>query len=74
MNKFAAAVADSVGERPCVVALGGGADSAMLLQATLEAGPSGGVRAVFAFHGLEASHLLEASARKLSESLGASKS
>jgi len=70
MNKFAAAVADSVGERPCVVAVGGGADSAMLLQATLEAGTGGGVRAVFAFHGLEASYLLEASARKLTESLG----
>ena len=70
MNKFAAAVANSVGERPCVVALGGGADSAMLLQATLEAGTGGRVRAVFAFHGLEASHLLEESARKLTESLG----
>jgi tRNA(Ile)-lysidine synthase len=70
MNKFAAAVADSVGELPCVVALGGGADSAMLLHATLEAGPRGGVSAVFAFHGLETSHLLEASARELTESLG----
>jgi len=69
MNKFAAAVADSVGERPCVVAVGGGADSAMLLHATLEAGPRGGVRSVFAFHGLETSHLLKASARKLTESL-----
>jgi tRNA(Ile)-lysidine synthase len=69
MNKFAAAVANSVGEQPCVVAVGGGADSAMLLHATLEAGPRDGVRAVFAFHGLEASHLLEASARKLTESL-----
>jgi tRNA(Ile)-lysidine synthase len=69
MNKFAAAVADSVGERPCVVAVGGGADSAMLLHAAIEARPRGGVRAVFAFHALEASHLLEASARKLTESL-----
>ena len=66
---FCSAVADAVGERPCVVALGGGADSAMLLHAALQAGPRGGVRAVFAFHGLEASHLLERAVRELTDSL-----
>lgn len=71
-SRFRAAVADAVGELPCVVALGGGADSAVLLHATVEAAPRGGVRAVFAFHGLEASHLLENAARELSESLDVS--
>jgi tRNA(Ile)-lysidine synthase len=41
----------------------------MLLYATLEAEPPGGVRAVFAFHGLEASHLLEGAARGLTDDL-----
>jgi len=69
-TRFPAAVADAVGERSCVVALGGGADSAMLLYATLQAAPRGGVRAVFAFHGLETSHLLEKAVRDLTDRLG----
>ena len=68
-SRFAAAVSDAVGERPCVVALGGGADSAVLLHAAIEAAPSGGVRAIFAFHGLAASHLLETAARDLASTL-----
>ena len=68
-SRFATAVADAVGERACVVALGGGADSAMLLHAALEMVSRGGVRAVFAFQGLEASHLLERSARDLTDRL-----
>jgi len=71
-SRFPTAVADAVGERPCVVALGGGADSAVLLHATLEAAPRGGVRAVFAFHGLAASHLLERAVRELTDELDAS--
>jgi tRNA(Ile)-lysidine synthase len=42
----------------------------MLLHAVVEAAPRGGVRAVFAFHGLDSSHLLETAARELAESLG----
>jgi len=68
-TRFTAAVADAVGDRSCVVALGGGADSAMLLHATVMAGPRGGVRAVFAFHDLDASHLLERAARDLTDTL-----
>ena len=68
-SRFAAAAENAVGEQQCVVALGGGADSALLLHATLEAAPRGGVRAVFAFQGLDASHLLEASVRDLTGGL-----
>ena len=68
-SRFAAAVADAVGGRPCVVALGGGADSAMLLHATLEIASRGRVRAIFAFQGLEASQVLERSARDLTDRL-----
>jgi tRNA(Ile)-lysidine synthase len=68
-SRFGTAVADAVGERPCVVALGGGADSAMLLHATQEASHRNGVRAVFANHGLASSHLLERAARELVDRL-----
>ena len=68
-SRFAAAVADAVGEQPCIVALGGGADSAMLLHATIEAAPRGGVRAVFAFHGLASSSFLERAAKDLADDL-----
>ena len=68
-TRFTAAVSDAVGDRSCVVALGGGADSAMLLHTTVMAVPGGGVRAVFAFHDLDASHLLEEAARDLTDML-----
>jgi tRNA(Ile)-lysidine synthase len=69
-SRLTAAVADAVGGQPCVVALGGGADSATLLYAATRAAPHGGVRAVFAFQGLEASHLLEKAARDITDRLG----
>ncbi len=67
---FTAAIEAVVGDRPCVVALGGGADSAMVLHAALDAPCVGGVRAVFVFHGLAGSRDLEEAARKVALQCG----
>ncbi len=69
-SPFATAVGEAVGGRPCVVALGGGADSALLLDASVEAMGTQDVRAVFVFHGLESSSLLRESATKAAEHVG----
>ncbi|MCZ7532302.1 MAG: tRNA lysidine(34) synthetase TilS [Acidimicrobiia bacterium] len=58
----------AVGDRSCVVALGGGADSAVLLAASAKALDA--VRAVFVNHGLDASTDLRAAAERLAEGLG----
>ena len=68
-SRFAAAVHEAVGGHPCVVALGGGADSAILLHAAVSAGTDAPVRAVFAYHGLESSPRLEKAARDLATEL-----
>lgn len=67
---YAAAVVAAVGEHPCVVALGGGADSALLLQASVSILGPDSVRAVFVFHGLPSSATLETSARKVAAYVG----
>ncbi|MCL1593439.1 MAG: tRNA lysidine(34) synthetase TilS [Actinomycetia bacterium] len=69
-SRFAAAVGAAVDGRPCVVALGGGADSALLLDASVQAVGVDNVRAVFVFHGLESSLLLKESATKAAEHTG----
>ncbi len=68
-SRFAAAVHEAVGGHPCAVALGGGADSAILLHAAVSAGTGAPVRAVFAYHGLESSPRLEQAARDLAAEL-----
>ena len=70
MTRFAAAVAAAAGEHPCVVALGGGADSALLLHSSVEALGPANIRAVFVFHGLPGSSMLEASARDVAAHVG----
>ena len=59
----------STGTSDVVVALGGGADSAVLL-ATAAASASGGVRAVFVDHGLASSGALADAAAAVATSLG----
>lgn len=63
------AVRDAVGDSSCLVALGGGADSAVLLWAAVEALGTDRVTAVFVFHDLEGSTLLRTSATELALSL-----
>lgn len=58
-------VTDAVGDTPCVVALGGGADSAVLLVSTVAAIGANRTRAVFVAHGLETSPLLEIAATSI---------
>jgi tRNA(Ile)-lysidine synthetase-like protein len=69
-HDLAARVAAAVGDSRCVVALGGGADSAVLLAAAVEASGNGSVRAVFAHHGLEGSEMLRESATLVSARFG----
>ena len=64
------AVTASVEDRPAVVALGGGADSAVLLAAAVAACGADRVRAVFVAHGLEGSTTLEVAARAVAERCG----
>lgn len=63
-NQLVEAVADAIGDAPCAVALGGGADSAVLLHAASMAAPSR-VRAVFADHALATSASLAAAVQRL---------
>jgi len=63
------AVADATDGRPAVIALGGGADSAVLLAAAVAASPDS-VRAVFVDHQLESSATLRGAAEELSGRLG----
>ena len=67
---YSTAVVDAAGERPCVVALGGGADSAMLLNAAVQSKTGAGIRAVFIHHALSSSDLLKQSAIDLVAHLG----
>lgn len=69
-TEFTAAVDAAVGERTRVVALGGGADSAMLLHAALGSSNGASVQAVFANHALDSSELLKQSAMDLTAYLG----
>jgi len=61
-DDFVDAVRNAVGDDDCIVALGGGADSAVLLWAATEALGADRVRAVFVYHGLEGSKMLEEAA------------
>ena len=61
----------AVGDRPCIVALGGGADSAALLAAALEGLGPDRVRGVFVYHGLEGSNELQAAVTGLTHQIGA---
>lgn len=63
-------VQTAVGERHCVVALGGGADSAALLAAAVEGLGSDRVRGVFVYHGLEGSDDLRGAVDGLTAQLG----
>lgn len=63
-------VADAVGDSECRVALGGGADSAVLLWAATQAIGSERVRSVFVFHGLEGSSALRSAATAVSTAVG----
>lgn len=65
-DQLAAEVVDLLPGGPLVVALGGGADSAV---AAWAAGRRGGTRAVFVRHGLEDSAVLETAAREVAEYL-----
>jgi tRNA(Ile)-lysidine synthase len=62
-------VFQAVGDRRCVVALGGGADSAVLLASAVEALGGDRVRGVFVYHGLEGSDDLRSAVGALSEHL-----
>ncbi len=64
-SPFVDAVAAAVGDHPVVVALGGGADSAVLLHASARLPTP--VRAVFVHQGLTGSDALEAAARRVAE-------
>jgi tRNA(Ile)-lysidine synthase len=55
-------VAEIVGSGHCVVALGGGADSAVLLAAAAQACDPANIRGLFVHHGLEGSDMLQKSA------------
>ncbi len=68
-SPLSTAVVSAVGTHRFVVALGGGADSAMLLHTAAFVAP-GRVRAVFVNHGLVGSDLLEDAARRISEMCG----
>lgn len=63
-------VAADIGSGPCLVALGGGADSAVLLWAAVEALGVEGVRGVFIYHGLAGSDMLRSAARANAEHIG----
>ena len=60
----------AVGDGACVVALGGGADSAVLLAAAVDARGQRNVRAVFVHHGLEGSEMLLESVTLVSARFG----
>ncbi len=68
-SPLASAVASAVGTRRFVVALGGGADSAVLLHAAASVAPRQ-VRAVFVNQGLTGSDLLERAAEGISKVCG----
>ncbi|MFV1970504.1 MAG: tRNA lysidine(34) synthetase TilS [Acidimicrobiia bacterium] len=64
------AVASAVGDGNCLVALGGGADSAVLLWAATEAVGADRVQGVFVFHGLEGSMMLQDAAIAVADKVG----
>ena len=67
-DRLDAAVEDAIDGAPCVIALGGGADSAVLLATAVGVAPAG-ARAVFVDHGLSSSSTLAAAARDLASHL-----
>lgn len=69
LHDVTASVAEAAGDSRCVVALGGGADSAVLLAATVQRADPATTRAVFVAHELEGSALLEKAASELCGSL-----
>lgn len=58
-----------VGDRECVIALGGGADSAVLLAAAADGVGTENVRGVFVYHGLEGSDSLREAVKMLTDRL-----
>lgn len=73
LTALADSVLDGIGaieHGPLVVALSGGADSAVVAWACSQTRPSGSVRAVYVDHGWEASGLLENAARAIADHLG----
>ncbi len=70
IDRLANLVIDGVGEQDCLVALGGGADSAVLLWAAVEALGSRRVRGVFVYQGLESSSALRTAATAVAASVG----
>jgi len=70
VDRIVDAVAVAVGDSNCLVALGGGADSAVLLWAAVEAVGTHRVRGVFVLHGLEGSTMLSEAAAALALRLG----
>jgi tRNA(Ile)-lysidine synthase len=64
------AVAAAVVDNDCLVALGGGADSAVLVWAAVETLGAQRVRTVFVYHGLEGSDALLSAAVAVSEAVG----
>lgn len=69
-SKVVQAVAAVVQDHDCLVALGGGADSAVLVWAAVEALGSDRVGAVFIYHGLEGSDALRESATSVAAMCG----
>ncbi|MDK1095968.1 MAG: tRNA lysidine(34) synthetase TilS [Actinomycetota bacterium] len=69
-DSVVAPVAEALGDRDCLVALGGGADSAVLLWAAAQALGPGHVRGVFVYHGLEGSTELRTAAVEVAETVG----
>lgn len=68
-SSIVSAVRDAVNDSDCVVALGGGADSAVLLWAACEVLGPERIEAVFVFHDLEGSEMLRDSAGALAAQL-----
>ncbi len=68
--RFVESVRSAVGDSSCVVALGGGADSAVLLAAAVEALGHDRVRGLFVYHGLEGSDALGSAVEALTDHLG----
>ena len=69
-SRFAEKVGVAVGDASCVVALGGGADSAVLLAGAVAALGHERVRGVFVYHALEGSDDLRSAVESLTDHLG----
>lgn len=65
-------ITHAVGGGDCLVALGGGADSAVLLHTAVDALGTDRVTAVFVYHGLEGSSMLRSAATAVADRCGVS--